>query len=174
MLEKFIPDIYQKSIYTVDYKKLKSCGIKCIIFDVDNTLAPISMVKPTRKVKDLIEKLKGMGFRVLIMSNSNKKRLTPFKEMLEIDCAASAKKPLGFKFKKILKHYKLKVNEVAIIGDQLVTDIFGGNKVGITTILVNPISSKDRFVTHITRFVENIVIRKAMKKDLFTRGHYYE
>jgi HAD superfamily phosphatase (TIGR01668 family) len=174
MLDKFIPDIYQKSIYTVNYKKLKLCGIKCIVFDVDNTLESVYVLKPSRKVKELVEKLKNMGFRVVIMSNSNKKRLTPFKEMLEIDCSASSKKPFPWKFRKILKKYKYNVDEVAIIGDQLVTDVFGGNRIGITTILVNPISSKDKFLTHITRFIENIIIRKAMKKQLFTRGNYYE
>lgn len=174
MLEKFIPDIYQKSIFTIDYKKLKSCGIRCILFDVDNTLAPISTVKPSRKVKDLVERLKEMGFRVLIVSNASKKRLTPFKEILEIDVSASSKKPFGWKFRKILKEYNYKVNEVAIIGDQMITDVLGGNRVGITTILVNPISSKDQLLTHIIRFLENIVIRKAMKKELFAKGQYYE
>jgi|LSQX01.3.fsa_nt_gb HAD superfamily phosphatase (TIGR01668 family) len=174
MLEKFIPDIYQKSIYTIDYKRLKLRGIKCIIFDVDNTLAPIFTVKPPRKVKDLVEKLKDMGFRVLIMSNAPKKRLVPFKEILEVDCAASSMKPFSKKFRKILNDYKFKVNEVAIVGDQLVTDVFGGNRVGITTILVNPISSKDQFFTHITRFVENIIIKMAMRKEMFTKGQYYD
>ena len=174
MLEKFIPDIYQKSVFTINYNKLKQCGIKCIIFDVDNTLAPISTLKPSRKVKDLVEKLKDMGLRVVIMSNSPKKRLLQFKEVLEIDCAASSKKPFRRKFFRVLKEYKYKVDEVAIVGDQLMTDILGGNRVGITTVLVNPISSKDRFVTHITRFLENVVIKKALKKQLFARGQYYE
>ena len=174
MLEKFIPDMYQKSIFTIDYKKLKSNGIKCILFDLDNTICPISILKPSRKVKDLIEKLKSMKFKVIIISNSPKKRLLPFKEILEVDCAASSKKPCGFKFKKILKEYNLKINEVAIIGDQLLTDVLGGNRLGITTILVNPVSSKDHFFTGFSRFLENIIIRKAMKKELFTRGNYYE
>lgn len=174
MLEKFIPDIYQKSIYNIDYKKLKLCGIKCIIFDVDNTIAPISADKPSRKVKELVEKLKDMGFRVVLMSNSHKKRLTPFKEILEVDCAAAAKKPFPRKFNKILKEYNYKIIEVAIIGDQLVTDIFGGNKVGITTILVNPISSKDAVCTHFTRMCERIIMKQAKKKNLFIKGQYYE
>lgn len=174
MLEKFIPDIYQKSIFTINYKKLKLCGIKCILFDVDNTLAPIKTIKPSRKVKDLIERLKDMGFRIIILSNASKRRLTPFKEILEVDCAASSKKPFGFKFNKILKKYHYKEDELAIVGDQLVTDIFGGNRIGITTILVNPISSKDQIFTYITRFIENIIIRKAMKKRIFARGQYYE
>ena len=163
-----------KKYFTIDYKKLKSNGIKCILFDVDNTICPISVSKPSRKVKDLIEKLKDMKFKVIIVSNSPKKRLLPFKEILEVDCAASSKKPFSFKFKKILKEYKFKVNEVAIIGDQLMTDVLGGNRVGITTILVNPISSKDHFFTRFTRILENIIIRRAMKKELFARGQYYE
>jgi HAD superfamily phosphatase (TIGR01668 family) len=174
MLEKFIPDIYQKSIYAIDYKKLKLRGIKCIIFDVDNTLAPITTMKPSRKVKDLVERLKDLGFRVVLMSNASKKRLTPFKDILEVDCSASSKKPFPWKFNRIMKKYNYKVDEVAIIGDQLVTDVFGGNRVGITTILVNPIGSRDRFFTRITRIIERIVIRKAMKKKLFAKGQYYE
>ncbi len=39
-MEKYIPDVYQKSIYTIDYSKLKEKGIKCLLFDLDNTLAP--------------------------------------------------------------------------------------------------------------------------------------
>jgi HAD superfamily phosphatase (TIGR01668 family) len=174
MLEKFIPDMYQKSIYAIDYKKLKLRGIKCIIFDVDNTLAPITTMKPSRKVKDLVERLKDLGFRVVLMSNASKKRLTPFKDILEVDCAASSKKPFPWKFNRIMKKYNYKVDEVAIIGDQLVTDVFGGNRIGITTILVNPIGSRDRLFTRITRIIERIVIRKAMKKKLFAKGQYYE
>jgi hypothetical protein len=174
MLEKFIPDIYQKSIYSINYKKIKSRGIKCLIFDVDNTLEPISVIKPSRKVKDLVERLKDMGFTVLLMSNASKKRLAPFKEILEIDCAASSRKPLLRKFHKILHDYKFKIDEVAIIGDQMFTDVFGGNRMGITTVLVNPISSKDRFFTRITRSFEVSIIRKAMRKKLFTKGQYYE
>jgi len=174
MIDKFIPDIYQKSVYSIDYKKLKSRGIKCIIFDVDNTIETVLVEQPSRKVKDLFEKCKEMGFRVLIMSNSSKKRLTPFKEILEVDVAASSKKPFSFKFRRILKDYNLKINEIAIIGDQLVTDVCGGNRVGITTILIDPISTKDRFMTHATRFIEKIIIRKAKKKKIFTKGQYYE
>lgn len=174
MLEKFIPDIYQKSVYTIDYKRLKSCGIKCILFDLDNTLVPCNMKKPTKKVKDLIEKVKDMGFKIIILSNATKKRLTPFKEILEVDCAAFALKPFKRKYKKIFKEYKYKENEIACIGDQLLTDVLGGNKVGITTILVNPISKRDYAITSTSRIIENIIIKKAHKKNLFCRGQYYE
>lgn len=173
-MEKYIPDMYQKSIYTIDYEKLKSNGIKCILLDLDNTLVPASIDYPTKKNIELINQLKEMGFKVILFSNSPKKRLKPFKDELQIDASASSMKPLKRKFLKVLNEYKYAQNEVAIIGDQLLTDVLGGNKVGITTILVNPVSSKDLIFTSLNRYLENRIIKKLSSNNLFTRGKYYE
>ncbi len=173
-MENYVPDLYVKSIYYVDYKKLKERGIKCILFDLDNTVAPLSIKKPTKKIKDLFIKLKDMGFKIIIFSNSPKSRLKPFKDELEVDCAFSCKKPMRRKFDLILKLYKFSVSEIVIIGDNIITDVLGGNKVGITTILVNPISAKERFFTKICRKYEAHIINKLSKKELFYRGKYYE
>jgi HAD superfamily phosphatase (TIGR01668 family) len=175
MLEKFIPDVYQKSIYTIDYKKLKSAGIKCILYDFDNTLLPAHSTKPTKKVKDLIERVKDMGFKVIIISNATKKRLTPIKDFLEVDCAAFAMKPRSIKYRKIMKEFKYAENEMASVGDQIFTDVYGGNRLGITTILVNPVSTKDHSImTRVLRIIENIILNKDEKKQLFKKGQYYD
>ncbi len=174
MLDKFIPDMYQKSIYTIDYKKLKIIGIKCIIFDVDNTILPAHTKKLSKKIRDLIERLKEMDFKVILLSNARKRRLKIFKEILEVDCSAASMKPFSYKYKKILREYKFKENEVVCVGDQLLTDVLGGNIVGITTILVNPISAKDQFLTRLCRFFEKIIMKKAAKKKLFFKGEYYD
>ena len=116
-MEKYIPDLYVKSIYYIDYEKLKERGIKCILFDLDNTVAPISIKKPNKKIKDLFIKLKSMGFKLIIFSNSGKTRLKPFKEELEVDCAFSCKKPMRKKFDVILREYKYGISEVVIVGD---------------------------------------------------------
>ena len=70
--------------------------------------------------------------------------------------------------------YKLELSEVVIIGDQILTDILGGNRVGIKTILVNPISKKDRKVTMINRRIERYIMNKLKLRKLFTKGKYYE
>ena len=90
-----------------------------------------------------------MGFNVILMSNSNKSRVLPFRNALEIDSCANAKKPLTSGYKKIMKVYHLDANKIACIGDQLITDIWGANKMGMTSILVNPMSKKDRKITYI-------------------------
>ena len=123
----FFPDVYQKSIYTINYQKLKDNGIKCLLFDLDNTCVPYVDRRPTKKLKDHFDKLQDMDFKVIIFSNSPKERLKPFKKELNIDCCSKAGKPRKAKFLKVLKTYNYDLSVVAIIGDQLVTDIYGGN-----------------------------------------------
>ena len=144
MLDLFIPDVYAQSIYTINYKKLKKNGIKCLLFDLDNTIASYKTKEPDQKVKELIARLEE-DFKVIIISNSNKNRLRPFKEKLNIDVAFSSKKPLKGKYKKILSLYKFRIDEVACIGDQLLTDILGANRMGFTSILVNRVAKYEMF-----------------------------
>lgn len=174
MFDKFVPDKYFKSIYEINYKSLRKSGIRCLIFDLSNTLAPDAIKSPTRKVKDLFEDLKDMGFRLVIMSNNFKREVTPFKELLCVDSCYLACKPLKRKYKKVMKLYELKDNEIACIGDQLFFDIYGANRMKFTSILVNPISTDEFAVTKINRKFENVVINSLTKKDLFKRGRYYE
>ena len=174
-MENYVPDIYQKSIYTLDYDKLKSRGIKCLLFDLDNTIVPLNIKRPNKKIRDLFFELKEKGFTVIIFSNGPKVRIKPFKEELEVDCCAGAKKPFKTKFLKIIREYNVSVDEIAIIGDQIITDVLGGNRIGITTILVNQISTYDDIFTRlITRKIENNILKKLRDKDLFVKGRYYD
>lgn len=173
-MEKYVPDIYQKSIYTINYDTLYNQGIRCLLIDLDNTIVPITMKKPNKKIKELFDDLKTKGFRIIIFSNSRKTRVKPFKDELDVDCCAFAMKPFKKKYLKILDEYKLNVANVACIGDQLLTDIKGGNKVGITTILVNPVGTKESKPTKINRHFEKRILKKLRDNDLFTKGKYYE
>ncbi len=173
-MEKFRPDIYQKSIFTIDYNKLKKSGIKCLLFDLDNTLSSMSSNMPDTKTKSLIASLNDLGFRVIIISNSKKNRIEPFKDHLNVDAAANSFKPFKNKYTKIQKIYNLKDTEIACIGDQLVTDILGANRMGFTSILVNPISTYDFKISKITQILERKVYKKLNKMGLLTKGNYYD
>ncbi len=174
MIELYKPDMYQKNIYAIDFKKLKSYGIKCLLFDLDNTLVPVYIKKPNKKLKDFIERLKEMGFKIIIFSNSGKKRLAPFKNILEVDCSYSSRKPSKNKFKKVLNEYKYVESEVAIIGDQIITDIYGGNRVGIFTVFVDKLTNYELIWTKFNRLIEKSKIKLLEKKNIFKRGNYYE
>lgn len=173
-MEPYLPDIYQKSIYTIDYSKLLSKGIKCLLYDLDNTIVPGHTSEPSSKAKDLFTSLKQKGFKVIIFTNSPKMRLKTFQNAFGVDGISSARKPFTSKLRKLLKDYGYKETEVAIIGDQLMTDIKVGNKVGITTILINPISEKDFFFTKFNRFFEKRKMEELKNKNLFTQGKFYD
>ena len=79
-MERYVPDIYQKSIHTINYDSLLSRGIKCLLFDLDNTIAPIDAKLPSKEVKILFKELKEKGFKVVIFSNSPKVRVKPFSD----------------------------------------------------------------------------------------------
>lgn len=170
----FLPDIYQKSVYAINYESLKNAGIRIILFDLDNTIAPVKSLEPSKKMKDLFEEIKSIGIRPIIMSNSDKRRVEPFKEGLFVDAACSSKKPLKGKYKKILELYDVKPNEVAAVGDQILTDIFGANRMGFISILINPVSTIDLGFTKINRKIENTILRHYTKRGVFARGEYYE
>lgn len=173
-MDRYVPDIYQKNIYTIDYAQLYSRGIRCLLFDLDNTLATIYEKKPTIEVMNLISELKNMGFRIIIFTNSPSKRAEPFKNTLEVDCCPLACKPFSKKFLSIINIYGLKFSEIAIIGDSMMDDIFGGNKIGITTVLIEQLGPKEYFLAGIKRKSEKKIIKKLRDRGLFTKGNYYE
>ena len=95
-------------------------------------------------------------------------------DSLDVPYVFLALKPLSKSFRKVLNQYKVTPNEVAIIGDQILTDVKGGNKVGITTVLVEPLSEKEALFTKINRSREISLMKKMGAKGLFIKERYYE
>ncbi len=172
-MDKFIPDMYQKSIFTIDYKKLKKRGIKCLLFDLDNTMVPYTEKVPSQDIKELFHLLSA-DFKVIILSNASKKRLTPFKDVLNVDVAFSSRKPFKTKYQKIMRLYEFKPDEIACIGDQIMTDVWGANRNDCLSIFVNAIGTKEPIWTKFNRFFEGFILRNLAKKNILEKGKYYE
>ena len=172
-MNKYLPDIYRKNIFDINYEKKKKKGIKCLIFDLDNTLALIDSVKVYVKVKNLIVKLK-KDFLVIIVSNSPKRRVSTFGKDLGVDYYPFALKPTIRTLKKIKSKYNLESKSIAIIGDQFITDMGYGYKGKITKIFVDPLAIKDLKITNVNRYLEDKIMKKYSKNNLFKKGNYYE
>lgn len=153
---------------------MKKNKIKCLIFDLNNTLAPLTLKVPNKKLIDLFEDLKEMKFKLYIVSNSTRKRVEPFKNILCVDSSYLSMKPMLRKFKKIFNINEFKDNEVAVIGDEIMTDIWAANRMNFVSILVNPIGTKEYVSTKIGRYFENFIVEKLTNKKLFRKGKYYE
>ena len=172
-MNNFIPDIYAKNIFEIDYKKLKKDGIKCILFDLDNTIAPLKELKPNKDVKELFAYIDDLNIKAIIISNSRKNRVAPFKEELNVDSCHTSMKPLKRKYKKILKLFNFEFSEVAAVGDQILTDVFGANRAGITSIFVDSLTPEDGFFTKINRKFERMILNNLKKKGVYEEGKYY-
>lgn len=164
----FIPKIYQKDIFSINYQKLKKQGIKLLIFDLDNTIGSIKEIIIKKEVKDFLESLQ-KDFIVVVASNSKEKRVGKFLKNSNLAYYSFSLKPTLKVLRKIKKEYQINYHEIAIIGDQIMTDIFMGNRLELTTILVDPILNLDFKVTSFNRKLEKII----MKKYNIVRGKYY-
>ena len=172
-MNKYVPKMYKKDIFEIDYDKLKENKIKCLMFDLDNTIVGAKIDTPAKEVSDLVKKLK-VNFQVFVVSNnSHKKRLSNVSSALDVECIGFAMKPFAKGFKKIKNKYNFSKEEMCIIGDQIMTDVLGGNRYGIYTVLVDPLPEKELKVTGINRFFEKNKIKKLEKNGLFKKGEYY-
>jgi HAD superfamily phosphatase (TIGR01668 family) len=165
MWEKLFPDHYYDSIFEIPYKELKEKNIQALIFDIDNTLAPYNIRRPPEKTSNLLNRLQKMGFKVCLLTNNRKGRLKSFNEFLQLPAYHRSFKPMGSKARKAMKVMGVTPESTALIGDQVLTDIWCGNRLKVKTILVKPISKKDFVTVRMKRGVEKSIL-KAYKKKL--------
>ena len=169
----FLPKIYQKDIFSIPYHSLKEMGIKCLIFDLDNTLVLMERENCDFKVVEFIQELK-KDFFIVVSSNNFRSRVSHYLNELGVDGVSFSMKPSCLAFRKIQKKYSFEKKEMCIIGDQIFTDILAGNRFSILTILVDPLGEKEYIFTGVSRKVEAKLIEKYKKRGLFERGKYYE
>lgn len=171
-MNKFIPKMYKKSIFDINYKKLKEKNIKVLLYDFDNTIIEKGNYDIDKKTKELFNNL-SKEFIIYIISNSmDIKKLDKISKELNVPFIGASMKPLPRGFNKI-KFKSIKNNEIAMIGDQLLTDIYGANKKGYLSILIDPkVEKKEVIFTKINRIFENRVFNN--KNNNLSRGKYYE
>lgn len=165
LLNKLLPKLQVTSIYDIDLPQLWKKGIRGIITDLDNTLVGAKDPQATPELVIWLKQVQEVGFQVAIISNNNRLRVSHFAEPLSIPFISNARKPSRTSFQKALASFQLPAKQVAMLGDQMLTDVLGGNRMGLYTILVQPIALNDEgFFTRINRRLEKIAL-KFMKKD---------
>jgi len=163
-VQKCIPDAYHASIFDIPYDDLKKQGVKALFFDLDNTVIGYHQDELGQKEMQFIQKL-AKKFKILILSNSSQKRVSHALRMTSFDYIWHAYKPTSIGFKKGLKIVGLRKGDVVMIGDQLMTDIYGAKRFGIKAFLVGSVKrSSDRKLTQMNRKIEAWVLKKIEKK----------
>jgi len=160
-----VPKLYVENIFHIDLEFLKAQGVDTIITDLDNTLVPWVECEANPRLLEWLQTLQSEGFKVCLVSNALEQRLASFRASLGIPGLSRANKPSRRAFLQALALLGSSPKNTAMIGDQVFTDILGGNRLGLYTILVAPLCHREFFGTRVLRLVERVVLRRlALKK----------
>ena len=141
-----VPRQMCRSIYHLDLDALKERGIRVLFADLDNTLARYSERRPSPELRAWLGELERHGLTLFVLSNSRKStRADEFCQDLGIPYIKHAGKPKRAGFERALARCGVTAGETAIVGDQIFTDILGGNRAGVWAILVRPLAIDNPF-----------------------------
>lgn len=169
MWKKVCPDLFYSSIEEIDLDELKSLGIEGIICDLDNTIIPYGKETIPQSIINWFKNIEEKEFNVCLISNGWKGRVERIAKELGIPAFYRAVKPRKKTYKKALEHLKIPPQKIAVIGDQIFTDVLGGNRMGMLTILVDPLAKKEFKTTRIMRLLEKRVKSRLKEEGLFPR-----
>ena len=167
MEEKMIlyPKAHFDKVEQITIEFLQKNKIKALILDVDNTLIDYKR-NLSEGVINWAKEMKGQGIKLYILSNTNhKEKVEEVAKTLEIAYQSFAKKPLKSGFLKVQKELEEEPEKIGVVGDQIFTDIIGGNRCKMFTILVEPIKEKDFWYTAWKRPIENRIKKKYKNNE---------
>jgi len=168
MFKRLLPDQIVNTVFDIDLNALKDQGVRGIITDLDNTLVSAGTPLATPELMAWLDLVKSLGFKVVILSNNNLTRVSKFAEPLGIPFIPSARKPAGAAFRRSLALMELRSEQAVVVGDQMLTDMLGGRRAGLHTILVTPIApDEEGWATRINRRIEKIALARLRKKGLW-------
>lgn len=166
LLELFCPSIFCETIYDIDLADLKKRGIRGLIVDFDNTLVERGSQTAPEELHQWLEKVRENGLRICIVSNNLQRKIESVTQSLKIPLLARAAKPRGKAFRDGMAVLETPDYQTAVIGDQLFTDVLGGNRMGLFTILVLPVGTQEMLHTKLLRRIERLIIKRLQKKKM--------
>jgi HAD superfamily phosphatase (TIGR01668 family) len=168
----FTPKLYSNSLAEIDLDDLAARGIKYLLLDLDNTILPWRDHTVPQESLTWINRAIERGMRVCIASNTrNPRRLRSVAGELDVPCLDKIAKPRRTGLRAAMRTIDATLEETAIIGDQIFTDIVGGNRLGILTILVKPMHPREFVGTKVSRFFEKPILAMLRKRGLLgTKG----
>jgi HAD superfamily phosphatase (TIGR01668 family) len=174
----FYPNDYKKNVFDIDFVKLKNSGIENIFIDLDNTLIPYDIHTADERTLLFFNNLHQLGFNVFIISNNKKDRVKLFSDMVNSRYVYSAQKPFKSGFKRALKKIGYPdPKTVCLIGDQFMTDVLGGKRMGFHVIVVDAIKRKsEKWYTKFNRHLEKRILIRLRRTDreFFDRLNLHE
>jgi len=155
------PNAVVTSLSGIDLEDLWKKGKRGIILDLDNTITPWHQDVLTQEAKDLVAQARALSFKIYLLSNASHARTKRVAEQLAVGFTAPGFKPLLRGYKIALQKMGLPAEQVIVIGDQIFTDVWGGNRAGCYTILVTPLEKTEFIGTKLMRLLELLIGRQT-------------
>ncbi len=165
MLQKFYPEKWVTSTYSINFEELYKEGYRGLLFDIDNTLVKHGE-DATEEAEQLFIRLKEIGFEVCLISNNKLERVERFNKNIKVNYIYDAHKPSRKNYLKAMEVMGTDLSNTMFIGDQLFTDVYGAKRCGMHHILVEPIDKNEEIQIVLKRYLERIVLhfyKKTLK-----------
>ncbi len=159
-MKYFNPDFKYKAMEDIDLDVLSKKGVLGIILDIDNTLVEPHTPVADKRAEDFVKKLKDFGFKICIVSNNIPKRAKMFADSLTLPFVCDKNKPSKQPFYLALDILKLDAKNVAVVGDQVLTDVWGAKRMKMVSVLLNPICDKEEWFVKLKRKIENLLVKR--------------
>ena len=163
MASWLLPDYVFPTYRDVTADFLKSIGIKALLIDIDNTLAPYEMPEPDDNIREWFKSLEENGISATLVSNNDRERVELFNATLGLPAYYKSGKPFAKNLKKAIAAMGTDKSNTAMLGDQLLTDAAAGKHIGLRTIIVPPINDKNNAFFRSKRAMEVRHIKKYVK-----------
>jgi len=160
----FKPTIWIRNVLSIDRDFLNKYRIKGLILDLDNTLSMHGSPAVEAGVGEWLADMRKLGVNMVVVSNNTSKRVAPLAKELGLEFIAFGCKPLPFGINKAVKSFGLPKKYIAVVGDQIFTDVMGGNLSGIRTVLVEPFHLENKVLFRIKRKIESAVFKRDYSK----------
>jgi len=164
MFDKFKPDFTFGSYIEVTPEFLAEQGIKALLIDIDNTLAPYEQAEPDEKLFGWFSSLEKSGIKAALISNNKAERVELFNKELKLPAYPDAHKPSKKTLLIALDDLGAKIEHTAVMGDQLFTDAYGGKHIGMRAIIVPPIKDKKTLFFRFKRALEKPIMNRYYKE----------
>lgn len=155
----FKPKMRIDKMIDITPEMMNSVGIKALLLDIDNTMTTHDNPVPADGVEEWIARMKSLGFILMVVSNNNGERVRKFSELLGLEFEDSARKPLPTGFRRACNRLGIKPKEAAVVGDQLFTDMLGGNLLGAYTVLTEPYELESMRFFKVKRACERFIMK---------------
>ncbi|MCR4419636.1 MAG: YqeG family HAD IIIA-type phosphatase [Clostridia bacterium] len=153
------PDLQVNRLTDVPLESLWHRGIRALIVDLDNTVTYWNSPVISETVQAWFRAARERGFALCLSSNNVRTRAAGIAQTLQVPVVSGARKPRRRAFRQMLEILGSRPEETAVIGDQVFTDVLGGKRLGLYTVLVRPLGSQEFLLTRFLRRLERLVMR---------------